>query len=334
MASTGYLTSSSLIETIKREGMIPTSQNTFSDNDFLAMANQEIKIGLVPSIMQYHEEYLVIDSDDITLVANKSNYSIPYRAIGNKFREVFYKDQSGNLRAMSRISPDHRPFYQQSGLQSQFVHFYIKGNDVVLVPDVGSNPVGSIIFSYWFKPNDLVSESRVSTITSISTGASTTTYAVDFIPQNLQAFVQDGVTLTSFSSLSKLDLLQRKPGHKTVAFDIYPTSVDTTNKTITFSSNDVDTSVVAGDYVAFAGECIIPQIPSDLHDVLAHRVMMRAVQALGDTNAYQIASTKLNEMEKNTGILIDNRSEGNPQKINNIRGPLRAAKFQSYRRVR
>lgn len=328
--SVGYLTSSSLIDTIKREGMIPTSQNTFSDDDFLAMANQEMKIGLVPSIMLNHEEYLVVDSPDITIIPNKSNYPIPYRAVGNKFREAFFKDTNGNLRPMTRISPDNRPYYQQSTLQAHFVYFYIKGNEIILVPDVGPTPVGSIMFSYWLKPNDLVSETRVSTITAITAGLTTTTYTVDQIPQNLQSFVQDGVILTGFSLNSKLDLLQRRPGHRTIVFDISPTIIDTTNKTITFNTSDISSDTIIGDYLAFAGESIIPQVPSDLHDILAHRVMMRAVQALGDTQAYQTASAKLAEMEKNTSILIDNRSEGNPQKVNNIRGLLRNSKLRYY----
>ena len=114
--ATGYLTSSSLIATVKREGMIPSSQNTFTDADFLQIANQELRIGLMPSILQYHEEYYVRDSAPIPIVSGVSNYPIPYRAVGGKFREVFYVDSQGQLRSMTRISPDDRPYYQQANI--------------------------------------------------------------------------------------------------------------------------------------------------------------------------------------------------------------------------
>jgi hypothetical protein len=326
----GYLTSKTLIETIVREGMFPKSQSTFVDSDFLAMANQEIRIGLVPSILQYHEEYYVRDSAPVTLVANQSAYAIPYRAIGGKFRSLFYQDTNGNLRSMSRISPDDRAYYQDSSFENNFIFFYIRGNEVVLLPSVGPNPTGSLVFSYFLRPNELVVENRTSLITNIMPGTTTTVFTVDNIPQSLTAFIQDGVTLTGFSTSSKLDIMQSRPGHKTISFDVTPTSIDTTNKTITFNNSDLDSSIIIGDYISFAGECIIPQIPADLQDVLAQRVILKCCNALGDAQGSQIATGKLGEMEKNTGTLIDNRSEGNPQKINNFRGTIRSAKFRYW----
>lgn len=344
MANPGYMTSSSLIAQVKREAMIPTNQSTFTEDDFLAIANQELKISMLPSILVYHQEYFTRDSEDIFMVNNQSNYPIPYRAVGGKFRELFYKDTSGQLRSMTRISPDHRPYYQQTNFQNRFVYFYLRGNDIVLLPDVGTDVVGSIKFTYFMRPNDLVDESRSGTITNIDIGASTTTYTLDNIPTNLTAFLQDGVTITGFASTGvKLDVLQRKPGHKTIVFDITPVAVDVNNKTITFNNTDVageqqssaivpypviPSTIINGDIICFAGECIIPQIPSDLHEVLAQRVIQRCVQALGDAAAFGMATAKLTEMEKNTGNLVDNRSEGTATKASNLNSSLRNSKVR------
>lgn len=313
----GYLNSTTLIETVKRDAMIPTSQSTFVDADFLALANQEMRIGLVPSILQYHQEYYVRDSAPLDIVENQSNYSIPYRAVGGKFRELFFRDTNGNLIAMTRISPDDRPYYQQSTFQNRFIYFYIKGNDVVLVPDVGSNVVGSLVFSFFMRPNELVSPTRIATISNIAidTLAGTTTYTVDRIP-------------TGFTTSINMDVLQTNPGHKTISFDVIPTAIDTTNKMITFTTTDLTSGAIAGDYVAFAGECIIPQAPADLHDVLAQRVVTRCLQALGDTAGLGIALQKLAEMEKYTGTLLDNRAEGQPVKATNLHGTLRTSKLR------
>lgn len=329
----GYLTSSTLIETVKREGMIPTSQNTYSDSDFLAIANQEVRVSMLPSIMQYHEEYYARDSEPVTLIANQNNYAIPYRAVGGKFREVFYKDTSGNLSVMTRISPDDRPYYQQSNFQNRFIYFYIEGNEVVLVPNVQDNPVGSLVFSFYMRPNELVDESRIATIIAITVDslAGTTTLTVDNTPKNLTTFTQNGVTLTGFSINSSLDIMQTRPGHKTISYDVFPTNVNNVANTITFNTSDLDSSIIIGDYISFSGECMIPQIPADLHDILVQRVVQKCVQGLGDSEAFKMSSARLVEMEKNTGMLVDNRSEGQPKKANNLKSPLRWAKVNRRR---
>lgn len=310
-----YLTSSTLIETVKREALIPTNQVTFTDADFLAIANQEMRIGIVPTIMTHHQEYFVVDSDDIPLVANVNHYEIPTRAVGGKFRDVFYKDTSGNLQAMTRINPDNRSYFQQTNLQNRFVFYYLQGTDVVLTPDVGPTPVGSIMFSYYLRPNELVAETEVGIIQTITEGASETVLALDAIP-------------STFTTADLYDILQTKAGHKTLGLDVTATAIDTINNTITFSNDDIDASLVVGDYIAFAGECIIPQIPSELHDVLSQRIVLRCLQALGDQPGYAIAQAKLGEMNNSTSVLVDNRSEGNAEKIVNLKGVMRASKVR------
>ncbi len=321
----GYLTSSSLIATVKTEALIPTSQSTFTNADFLSFANQEMRIGLVPSIMTLHQEYYVRNSAPITIVANQSNYPIPYRAVGSKFRELFYADTNGNLLRMTRISPDNVPYFQQTSTSNSYLFFYIQGNEVVLAPNVGASPSGTLMFSFWMRPNELVDESRVATITNIVVDSVllTTTFTVDALP-------------TGFSNSTLYDIMQTRPGHKTIAFDATPLSIDSTNRTMTFTTTDVQTitapgqlggGAIVGDYIAFAGECIIPQAPADLHDVLSQRVVMRCLQALGDAQGYGLAQSKLQEMEKNLAILTDNRSEGQAMKANNLLSPLRASKI-------
>lgn len=318
MAAVGYLTSSTLIDTVKREAMIPSAQQTFVDADFLAIANQEMRIGIVPKLLEFHQEYFVRDTAPIPLVANQSSYAIPYRAIGGKFRDIYYSDTQGNLMSMTRINPDQRPYFQQSNLQSRAIFFYLQGNEIVLVPTVGPNPTGSLIISYFLRPNELVDASRVGTITNITVGPTTTVFNLNQVP-------------AGFTTTAVYDLMQTKPGHKTLSLDIFATAVDNVNNTITFNNSDIPSSLIVGDYVSFTGECIIPQVPADLHDVLAQRVVLRCLQALGDTQGYSVATNKLQEMEKFTGNLVDNRAEGQAIKLNNLNGVLKSAKARRNR---
>jgi hypothetical protein len=110
-----------------------------------------------------------------------------------------------------------------------------------------------------------------------------------------------------------------------------PTSVNSTLRTINFDPSDLPSGLVIGDQIAFAGESCIPQIPDELHSVLAQRVVCRIMEAQGDQAGLQAANGKLADMEARMGSLIDNRSDGNPQKVNNLRSPLRNAKLRWWR---
>ena len=89
-----------------------------------------------------------------------------------------------------------------------------------------------------------------------------------------------------------------------------------------------------GDHIAISTESAIPQIPDDLHPVLAHRVAARILEALGDTEGLQNANTKLAELEQQTTTLIDNRVEDSPKKVVNRHSNLRAGLNSRYRRYR
>ena len=58
-----YLNSTALIASIKQRAMVPESQVTFTQQDFLNFANEEMQIGLVPAILQFHEEFLVVETE-------------------------------------------------------------------------------------------------------------------------------------------------------------------------------------------------------------------------------------------------------------------------------
>jgi len=59
MATTIGYTTSTLIESIIRKGMLPTSNKTFLEADFLAFANEEMQIGIVPQSCRCMKQYFV-----------------------------------------------------------------------------------------------------------------------------------------------------------------------------------------------------------------------------------------------------------------------------------
>lgn len=427
MAAKPWLTSDDLIQSVKLNIMFPISQSTFTADDILSFANKEMATSQVPSILQFHEEYLVAVKE-VPLESNQSVYPIPYRAIGLKLRDLMYRDSSNNLTEMTRITGDEDIFTYGSGSGTPPYKYKLQGNDVILVPLIGSQPTGSLIFVYYLRPNQLVTNNRAAIIsnftesitlinssispgdtitinviqrstdglinttqslnandiailssiiftavagspaanefqigaTSVDTASnlvtaintnntyfagngvpSTDTVSIQFDDLMFQVETSNtagfsildttgvsfinlpttylnlntGVTTPLFEDGASIDFLQTKPGHKIRAFDIIiPTNGLTTNA-IEFNSDDVPLDLEVGDYICLSHECIIPQIPSDLHEVLSERTSARIQKALGDQAGLQATQQKIQEMEGNQAKLIDNRAEGTPQKV-------------------
>lgn len=304
-----YLTTDTLIDSVKRRAMIPETQQTFTETDFLAFANEEMDLGCIPHVLSFHEEYFT-RTDLVDLNRNTSRYQIPSRAVGGKLRELSYQDVSGNIFEMSRIKVDDIPSYQNNAIQNSFTLFYVEGNEICLIPIVGANPVGKLRFTYYLRPNELVSQNQVSIITNINTLTGVIT--VDNVPK-------------AFTSASTFDIIQTKNPHRTLAMDVTMTSA--TTNTITFVSTDLPIELSVGDHIALSEQTIVPQIPSELHSMLSQRVATRCLEALGDAQGLASANLKLTEMEKKTADIIENRVEGAPLKIVNKHSSLKRKKL-------
>jgi len=326
------MTTNDIIKSAKSRSLIPSNQSTFQTQDFINFMNEEMLNAVVPRVLQVHEDFYMIQ-EDIALIPGKSNYRIPYRSIGNRLRDVAFKDINGNVFEMTRVSVGDISFYQGSFTVNQFRTFYVKSDEIVIVPSVGQFISGSLEFTYYIRPNKMVTEDRAAKIVSINYALGEVT--VDRVPSN-------------FSTNIKMDFIQSKSPYKIISFDVTPTSVNSVTNVITFDPVSVTfdpralqnpeqfpqyTDLSPGDYVMQAEETIIPQIPAELHSILAHRVALRCLEAMGDAQGLQLANSKLAEMEQNLYELIDNRVEEAPQKVTNRHSTLRQVTYsKKYRR--
>lgn len=400
------MTSTDLIESVKRDISFPVSQVTFTEEDILEFANEEMMLAQVPSVMQFHEEYFLYQVD-VALEANRSNYQIPDRAIGMKLRDVFFVDQNGNMAEMTRVDQDDRAYYQNSNINNNYIKkFHLQGNDLILIPPIqNSSPNGSLRFIFYLRPNQLVQTTRAAIIqnfcenvtvdnasltagdtltvgstvfTAVASGptgnefligatsadsatnlasvinsstAATSSAASDVVvnikypdlslsitTSNSSALTIPDTTCIEFDQMpsnitngSEIDFLQTKPGHKTYSYDITIPSTGISGTAIEFTSTDVPSDLIVGDYICSIHECIIPQIPSDLHTGLADRTSARILSAIGDREGLAAQDKKIMQNERNQGTLIDNRVEGAPQKITNRHSLLRYGKSGFYK---
>ncbi len=146
------------------------------------------------------------------------------------------------------------------------------------------------------------------------------------------------VTDDFFSVNSKCDFLQTNPGHKTFTYDIKLRAIESGNIG-KFKVTDMQTylnnssggnleffPIEVGDYMCIANECIIPQIPPELHNALAERAASRILMAIGDKDGYAISQQKISEMDKQQATLIGQRVEGSVPKVFNTFSLLRLGK--------
>lgn len=161
---------------------------------------------------------------------------------------------------------------------------------------------------------------------SASQSVETSNSAGFLIPSNTQIIgfdqvpstYQDPITFVTeplYTNGALIDFLQTNPGHRTYAIDVTIPTNGISGTTINFSLSSVPDNLIIGDYICLANECIIPQIPPDLHQQLAQRAATMIMAAMGDQAGQQASMVKVQEMEKKSISLLDARVEGSPLKI-------------------
>lgn len=225
-----YYTSELLINSVKRRINIPTNQNTFTNEDILAFADEELMLSIVPAIMSLHEDYLLYSQDD-ELVDNQNEYPIPYRAVGNKLYDLQFVDTNQNILPMSRTTLGDQPSYNGAYTTNLTYAYYVKNNRIGLLPTMQGPGTGSLRFIYYIRPSALVLTPEVCPIINIDRESGIIT--VSNLPD-------------TFSASSNIDFYEFKSPHTILDIDILPVGVNQTNKTFTFNTGSTTIDVSFG----------------------------------------------------------------------------------------
>lgn len=376
-----------LIRSIKRRAFIPNSQETFTDEDLLEMATEEVNIGLVPLIQRMHEEHLIYYTE-IELEQGRKRYPIPARAHGNKLRDVALIDENGNVFEMHRYSLNEISDFTNTTTYINDRGFYLENNDVILTSfDV--NIGNKLRFYFYMRPNILVTEDRGAivdsivdtqevneitpksgSITNITAGVTTTLQCLNHGLKNGDLVLISGTNTTptiagfhavtvnnansysipvtttligvttgnyalainvrkfrlnslpeDFLSNFHFDFVQNTSPNKILHYEIRFNSINQLSKEISFPAELVS-DVIVGSYINIAEQTFVPNIPTELHPILAQRVAVSCLEAMGDEQNKQSAERKLAKMEQDAGTFLDNRVEGAAQKIKSRHSPL------------
>jgi len=305
------MNSSDLLESIKSRAQVPISQIALSDDDLLRFATEEIQLKVVPSVLSVREEFYVTEVT-VPMVANQSNYKIPYRAIGGKVRFVYFMQAGTQPAPMAQIPMEELVSYQNSSFTDQNAGFYLQNDELIILPPVSGVISATLRFKYYLKPNTVVKLNRGARISSINT--STGDILVETVPSNITA-------------ASEIDFIGSTGNFKNKGFDIIVTAVSSISKLISVSPANIPADLQVGDYICTAGETVIPQVPAELQVMVAQAVACRILEAIGDTQGLQNANAKLTEMEVKLLAVIDSRVESPGRKVINPNSFLRNNRF-------
>lgn len=282
-------TSDILVASIKRRGSIPTSQNFLKSADFYALINDELQSSLVPMLMAVREEYFVADFD-YAIQANQASYRIPQRAIGGKLRDVLRVRSDGSAYPLPRLDEA-----DVASNRSGYEGFYLMGNSVLINP-IPTSTTDSLRMRHFRRPNTVVDVSAAAQIVAIDTVLKQITCST--VPSTFTT----GVTC---------DFIKAQSGFECLQIDAPISSV--AGALVTFASLPSDLAV--GDWISLAGESPIPQIPQELHPLLAQMVTVKCLEALGDEEGLQAAQGKLKELKESVMHVVTPRVDGAMKKI-------------------
>lgn len=297
-------TANDLMADVKRNSNVPTSQITFLNTDFYALADNSIRSKMIPLILKHCEEFYVYPLN-YSITANQVNYAIPPRAINMMLRSVqIVSASNGDVRVnlerlniedlYAGISGNARVLVQKNG-------YYLEGNNVCLYPTpVQTNSI--LRLNYFIRPGQLVDTTTCAQVSSVNLIANTITCTS--VP-------------AAYSTLNTFDIVKAQPGFDYTAIDQAVTSIIA--GVITFTSA-LPTNISAGDWICLAGTSCVVQVPVELQPLLTQYVVVRVLSAQGDDKALKAALAELESLEKNAGLLLAPRVQGSVKRVVNARG--------------
>lgn len=185
------LTTNSLISTTLRRASIPNEESLFTNQDVIDVINEELTSYIVPYVIRSHESHYVHD-EDVAVVSDQDTYKIPYRSVGNKLLDIQFADSNDNLYEMTQIQLGTRMDYGDLYKYRDYLKFYVKGDSVILM-DSNAPSSGNFRFSYYLRPNEIVTEDRAGSISAIGNEF------IEFTVSSYSDLVAETITINGYT---------------------------------------------------------------------------------------------------------------------------------------
>lgn len=291
-----------LVKNTKRRGFIPTGSG-LDTSDLLNVLSEQLRNYIPAFLKGLREEYLIAS---LAIPVTSATVAAPQRAVGAALRTVKWTGNDGTKRQLPRIEPERRQDYALT--DNCPAAYMFEGNNLILVPAVAS---GTLVLAYQQRPGQLVLPSDCGAITAIDTGTRTLSFAslpksfvdsllYDFIPGNLGNRPSTGNNFAAVALDAAVNSVTRSPFSMVLAATI-------------------PSGLRVGDYVCISEETCIPQLPIEIHDLLAQ---VAAYQVASDTGSTRLVSIQdaLTKLEKQLTTILSPRNDGSARVIVNRSG--------------
>lgn len=300
-----------MVNSVRNRTLTPDDTSIFTDADILDIIDEEMSAQVLNKLVMLHGENLTY-SEDVAKSAN-GIYTFPYRAVGNKLRDVSLVTGE-TIYELSQVSIGELPDFSYSNDSNSFNDkFYVENNKIKLLQP--SRDYTSIRIRYYLRPSYLTKTEEAGVISNIVTDtvAGTVTIAMSSVGKN-------------FTSTAKFDIVGHQSPNKIKAFDLDAITLTTgTSGNVVFNLfdlSDILGDLQVGDYVTLAEETPVPNIPTEMHPLLAQAAAVQILEALSDTEALANALKRFDSMTASIQELIDERVDLAPKKIKPRHGTL------------
>lgn len=302
MPAADWLTDEFLLA-VKRRGNISTSVDGWDNDDILDMATDEMRDSIVPMLRRLAEEYLVNNYDQ-DIASGTSDYSMPSWALGESLRDVQLYDGSGGYVSLVRKEPSDVSAISQT---TRPTCYFLRDNKVVLVPTPSASQTNGLRLRCLRRPGKLVTLDEAFSLSSIVTTTATAT-----------ALSGSATAQATLGASCTVDVIQAGPGFRTLASGL---SATISSGTVTLGSNwsTAAVGVASGDYLVLQDRSPAPQIPNELHALLAQQTVCSFLRASGQPGL-EAAEAKRQVMWAEAEKLFSPRTENQPRYIHNKYG--------------
>ncbi len=262
---------------VKRRGFLPSGTG-LSSSEILQYASDELGSYIPAFLKSIREEFIVAS---LRLAVTSGTVAAPARAVGAALRTIGWLQADGRVRPLNRIEPENA---------GEPVGYMFQGNNVLLLPAPTS---GTLCLTYQQRPGQLVLPTECALVTEIS-GLGVTVEAA----------------MSDWTDSMLFDVVSASPNFVALALDV--TVADADESEIFFSA--IPTGMAVGDYICLAGETCIPQIPTEVHDLLAQAAAVAIANSTGSERLPAIKA-KFTELENSIRLLLSPRSDGSARPI-------------------
>lgn len=280
------LTTTDLLNSVKRRAQLPDDSGTLSDSDILSFASDELLNVIAPRLQATNEWHYAFSYTET--VTSARTYRINPRASGNRIISVEYYDGTNY-----RFIPLRHPLMQNRPFANTAENYSIYGN-LITISD-GCPTSGTLRIRAMLRPSRLVS-SGCTAITAV--GASNT------------------ITVTSSSGFTASQLVDVQQGDSPYEMFLLTSVSSVPGGGVTLILSDTITSTtfpvtaIRPGRICPAEQTDLIQLPDELHDYLAQRTAIRCMEARGFTQDMQNHLRKLADLEVAFDRLMSPRSKG------------------------